>query len=42
CPVCNGAGKIAKDSQGRLDTSVSTKKTITCHGCGGAGWVRVA
>lgn len=42
CPVCNGSGKVAIDSSGRLDTSIGSKKTTTCHGCSGAGWVRIA
>ena len=38
CPVCNGAGKIwtvaAKDS-------TACNMEVTCHGCGGKGWVVV-
>ncbi len=41
CPVCNGGGKVAIDSIGRLDTGEGSKKDKTCHGCSGSGWVRI-
>lgn len=41
CPICEGNGKLlAKDWPQicRPDGS----PTITCHGCGGKGWVEIA
>lgn len=38
CPVCNGSGKYW------LSTPESTNAGyyITCHGCGGKGWIEVS
>jgi len=37
CPVCNGTGKVRNpDYNPKLGQEV-----VTCHGCGGRGWVEV-
>ncbi len=41
CPVCDGSGKVAIDSSGKLDKSVAIKRDRVCHGCGGRGWVEL-
>ena len=35
CPICGGTGKVYPSYQ-----STGTIE-ITCHGCGGYGWVEV-
>ena len=40
CPVCNGSGKV-KDPNYDPDTTTGKQKNVTCHGCGGKGWVEV-
>ena len=37
CPVCHGKGKIWKP----LENSTSPGYDVTCHGCGGRGWISV-
>ena len=39
CPVCQGSGKLYKEFN--PDTSVYDTD-VTCHGCGGRGWVMVS
>jgi len=39
CPVCGGEGRITKQTCG---ITTAAKFTVTCHGCGGKGWVEVA
>ena len=34
CPVCSGSGKKHKEIPGNC-------VTVSCHGCGGKGWVEV-
>ena len=38
CPVCNGTGKLCKETSDSTDIS---KIEVTCHGCNGRGWVEV-
>jgi len=38
CPVCGGTGKITKQTVGTAGDTFE----VTCHGCGGKGWVEVA
>jgi hypothetical protein len=38
CPVCGGSGKIAPFNDG---SSTVIPQPVTCHGCGGLGWVTV-
>jgi len=38
CPICNGGGAIFP----RDERSYSIGYKVTCHGCGGLGWVQVA
>ena len=38
CPVCCGKGTIIK---GSLSGISSSNEEVTCHGCGGSGWVIV-
>jgi len=40
CPVCFGEGMVALNKNLTPSTYVNTKK-VTCHGCGGRGWVEV-
>ena len=35
CPICHGRGKIKNPA------SVTAPVEVTCHGCGGRGWVEV-
>jgi len=38
CPVCGGTGKIpCAEKCG----STASQDLVTCHGCGGTGWVTV-
>ena len=37
CPICNGTGKIFKES-----TTTAEGYEIVCHGCSGKGWVVVS
>jgi len=37
CPVCNGSGKYTDPNAVGINTG-----TITCHGCDGKGWIKVA
>lgn len=42
CPICNGQGKIRKDSV--LDWEPNPNRAwemMPCHGCGGVGWITV-
>jgi len=46
CPVCNGTGKIGKNEgievpNGHFAILEWIRNEITCHGCGGKGWVEV-
>jgi len=36
CPICHGRGKI------RNPEDITTPMEITCHGCGGKGWIEVS
>jgi len=36
CPICHGKGKIPNPE------NVTAPVEITCHGCGGKGWVPVS
>jgi len=38
CPVCNGTGKVTKQTVGTMGGTFE----VDCHGCGGKGWVEVA
>ncbi len=38
CPVCCGSGKVVPPI-GPYSTVVP--QPVTCHGCGGLGWVQV-
>ena len=35
CPICSGKGKI-KNSEN------TTYAEVTCHGCGGKGWIEIS
>ena len=39
CPVCYGKGEVSEASQYPYLTSGTS--IVTCHGCGGKGWVTV-
>lgn len=39
CPVCNGSGKYITTYN--YGTTCECGTEITCHGCGGVGWVIV-
>lgn len=46
CPVCHGNGKIPQPPFHEiLDVALPRDDTgrliVTCHGCGGKGWVEV-
>lgn len=36
CPTCNGMGVIKKLSH---DSTATYSEIVTCHKCGGEGWV---
>jgi hypothetical protein len=38
CPVCYGSGKYTPINDGY---STAVPQPVTCHGCGGKGWVEV-
>ena len=38
CPICGGAGQILDTGTGGTNTVINY---VTCHGCGGQGWVSV-
>lgn len=38
CPVCGGSGKVMP---AKNDNSTAIPQPVTCHGCGGLGWVTV-
>lgn len=38
CPICNGSGKVPPPS---YPDSSAVPVPVTCHGCGGSGWVTV-
>jgi len=40
CPICNGQGKIKNPDHDKQATA--SPSMITCHGCGGRGWIEVA
>jgi len=37
CPVCNGRGTIVYTT-----ATTAGNYEVTCHGCGGKGWVEVS
>ena len=37
CPVCNGSGKVMPPDK----NTTAVTQPVTCHGCGGTGWVKV-
>jgi len=39
CPVCDGKGTVSNMG---YNGHTSTLTEITCHGCGGKGWVEVS
>lgn len=39
CPVCGGSGKVPPTPPDPYYTAVP--QPVTCHGCGGLGWVTV-
>lgn len=40
CPVCTGAGQILQyPPEG---STIASPWPVTCHGCGGSGWVLVS
>lgn len=38
CPVCCGSGKVMPPTN---SYSTAIAQPITCHGCGGVGWVQI-
>jgi DnaJ-class molecular chaperone len=36
CPICKGKGTIEKGGN-----TTDAKFPVTCHGCGGTGWITV-
>ena len=38
CPVCNGSGKATPTGN---PYGTAADMSVTCHGCGGIGWVQV-
>ncbi len=38
CPVCHGSGKIPPHDDGQ---TTAVPLPVTCHGCGGSGWVTI-
>ena len=36
CPICHGRGKI------KNPMDITAPVEITCHGCGGKGWIEVS
>jgi len=40
CPVCDGTGKT-RNPDYNPNLTYPGEEIVTCHGCGGAGWVTV-
>lgn len=41
CPVCRGTGKVMEPIKGNFVVPNDDPPEVTCHGCGGTGWVTV-
>lgn len=41
CPVCKGSGKLKNYPDLDQPSTTVPAPDVTCHGCGGCGWVTV-
>ena len=41
CPVCRGIGKVIEPIKGNWEVPKDDPPDVTCHRCGGIGWVIV-
>ena len=42
CPVCNGSGSVKQEAALEVSADYVGEISVTCHGCGGRGWVEVS